>query len=151
MKIETIIKTNAELDIEKKVVLNIVYTHNLVSVKMNEVLKPYDLSGEQYNVLRVLRGQKGNPVNMCNIQERMVTKNSNTTRLIDKLLTKELVYREICPDNRRKMEVTITTKGLELLKELDIKVLDFEKSMATNLTFEELIQLNSLLEKYRIA
>lgn len=151
MKIETIIKTNAELDIEKKVVLNIVYTHNLVSVKMNEVLKPYDLSGEQYNVLRVLRGQKGNPVNMCNIQERMVTKNSNTTRLIDKLLTKELVYREICPDNRRKMEVTITNKGLELLKELDIKVLDFEKSMATNLTFEELIQLNSLLEKYRIA
>lgn len=150
MKIETIIKTNAELDIEKKVVLNIVYTHNLVSAKMNEVLKPYDISGEQYNVLRVLRGQKGNSVNMCDIQERMVTKNSNTTRLIDKLLTKELVNREICPNNRRKMEVTITDKGLEILKELDSKVLDFEKSMATNLTSEELIQLNYLLEKYRI-
>lgn len=149
MKIEDIIKTKVELDDSKKVILNILYTQSIVTEKMNEVLKPYDLSGEQYNVLRVLRGQKGNPANMCDIQERMITKNSNTTRLIDKLLLKELVTREICPNNRRKMEITITNKGLELLSELDPKVIEHEHFFSKNLEENELKQLNILLEKYR--
>ncbi len=149
MKIEDIIKTKVELDDSKKVILNILYTQSIVTEKMNEVLKPYDLSGEQYNVLRVLRGQKGNPANMCDIQERMITKNSNTTRLIDKLLLKELVTREICPNNRRKMEITITNKGLELLSELDPKVTEHEHFFSKNLEENELKQLNILLEKYR--
>ncbi len=149
MKIEDIIKTKVELDDSKKVILNILYTQSIVTEKMNEVLKPYDLSGEQYNVLRVLRGQKGNPANMCDIQERMITKNSNTTRLIDKLLLKELVTREICPNNRRKMEITITNKGLELLSELDPKVIENERFFSKNLDENELKQLNILLEKYR--
>jgi DNA-binding MarR family transcriptional regulator len=79
----------------------------------------------------------------------MIAKNSNTTRLIDKLLLKELVTREVCPENRRKIEVLITQKGLDLLKELDPKVLDHEKVFASNLSEIELIQLNTLLEKYR--
>jgi DNA-binding MarR family transcriptional regulator len=149
MKIEDIIKTKVELDDSKKVILNILYTQSIVTEKMNEVLKPYDLSGEQYNVLRVLRGQKGNPANMCDIQERMITKNSNTTRLIDKLLLKELVTREICPNNRRKMEITITNKGLELLSDLDPKVIEHEHFFSKNLEENELKQLNILLEKYR--
>lgn len=149
MKIEDIIKTKVELDDSKKVILNILYTQSIVTEKMNEVLKPYDLSGEQYNVLRVLRGQKGNPANMCDIQERMITKNSNTTRLIDKLLLKELVTREICPNNRRKMEIKITNKGLELLSELDPKVIEHEHFFSNNLEENELKQLNILLEKYR--
>jgi len=99
--------------------------------------------------LRILRGQKGNPANMCVIQERMIAKNSNTTRLIDKLLLKDFVTREVCPDNRRKIEVQITPKGLELLLELDPKVIEHEKLFSKNLTTEELIQLNILLEKYR--
>jgi DNA-binding MarR family transcriptional regulator len=124
-------------------------TQNVLSEKFNEVLKPYDLSGEQYNVLRILRGQKGNPANMCVIQERMIAKNSNTTRLIDKLLLKNLVTREVCPENRRKIEVLITEKGLELLEELDPKVLENEKLFAANLNQKELVELNTLLEKYR--
>jgi len=99
--------------------------------------------------LRILRGQKGNPANMCVIQERMIAKNSNTTRLIDKLLLKDLVTREVCPDNRRKIEVQITPKGLELLLELDPKVIEHEKLFSKNLTTQELTQLNILLEKYR--
>jgi DNA-binding MarR family transcriptional regulator len=99
--------------------------------------------------LRILRGQKGNPANMCVIQERMIAKNSNTTRLIDKLLLKELVTREVCPDNRRKIEVQITPKGLELLLELDPKVIEHEKMFANNLSQEELSELNHLLEKFR--
>jgi DNA-binding MarR family transcriptional regulator len=137
------------MDDAKKVVLNIMVTQNVVTEKFNEVLKPYDLSGEQYNVLRILRGQKGNPANMCVIQERMIAKNSNTTRLIDKLLLKNLVTREVCPENRRKIEVLITEKGLELLEELDPKVLENEKLFAANLNQKELVELNTLLEKYR--
>lgn len=149
MRIEEIIKSTVSINDAKKVVLNIMYTQNVIAEKFNDVLKPYDLSGEQYNVLRILRGQKGNPANMCVIQERMIAKNSNTTRLIDKLLLKDLVTREVCPENRRKIEVLITQKGLDLLTELDPKVLDNEKLFANNLSQEELLQLNTLLEKYR--
>lgn len=137
------------MDDSKKVILNLMYTQNVIADKFNEILKPHDLSSEQYNVLRILRGQKGCPANMCLIQERMIAKNSNTTRLIDKLLLKELVTREVCPENRRKIEVQITQKGLDLLSELDPRVLEHEKEFSNNLSPEEIEQLNSLLEKYR--
>ncbi|WP_295336189.1 MarR family transcriptional regulator [Flavobacterium sp.] len=149
MKIEEVIKSNVALKDAKKVILNIMYAQNVINDKFNEILKPYDLSGEQYNVLRILRGQKGNPANMCIIQERMLAKNSNTTRLIDKLLLKDLVTREVCPDNRRKIEVLITQKGLDILTELDPKVDNHEQLFANNLTEDELQNLNNLLEKYR--
>lgn len=149
MRIEEIIKSTAAIDETKKIILNVMFTHTIISERFNDVLKPYDLSSEQYNVLRILRGQKGNPANMCIIQERMITKNSNTTRLIDKLLLKELVTREVCPENRRKIEVLITKKGMQLLEELDPKVLENEQQFANNLNTDELEQLNTLLEKYR--
>jgi DNA-binding MarR family transcriptional regulator len=149
MKIEEVIKSNIALKDAKKVILNVMYTQNVVNDKFNEILKPYDLSGEQYNVLRILRGQKGSPANMCIIQERMLAKNSNTTRLIDKLLLKNLVTRNVCPDNRRKIEVLITQKGLDMLSELDPKVDEHEKLFANNLSEQELTLLNTLLEKYR--
>ena len=122
MTIEDIIKSTSPLPLTKRTVLNIMYTQNVISDKFNEVLRPFDISGEQFNVLRILRGQKGKPANMCLIQERMLAKTSNTTRLVDKLLLKELVTRDVCPGNRRKMEVMITPKGLDLLAELDPKV-----------------------------
>jgi DNA-binding MarR family transcriptional regulator len=86
---------------------------------------------------------------MCLIQERMITKNSNTTRLIDKLLLKELVTRNVCPENRRKIEIAITKKGLDVLQELDPKVKEHEENFATNLSAKEVQQLITLLEKYR--
>lgn len=135
--------------IGKRTVLNIMYTQNVLSERFNEILKAYDLSPEQFNVLRILKGQNGKPTNMCVIQERMIAKTSNTTRLVDKLLLKELVTREICPDNRRKMEIAITEKGLELLAELNPKVECHESALSQNLTAEELEQLNYLLEKFR--
>lgn len=149
MKIEELIQSSVTLSDTKRVILNLMVTQNVVAEKFYEVLKPYDLSGEQYNVLRILRGQKGKPANMCVIQERMVTKNSNTTRLIDKLLLKDLVTRNVCPNNRRKMEVLITDKGLALLEELEPIVLAHEQLFAQNLKQEEIIQLNDLLEKFR--
>lgn len=150
MKIEDEIKSTIEIDISKKVMLNLNFTRNTINDNFNLVLKPYKLSGEQFNVLRILRGQKNATVNMNLIQDRMLTKNSNTTRLIDKLLTKELVTRAICPDNRRKMNIKITQKGLQVLQELDLKVVAHDNSYTNNLNNEELNQLSDLLEKLRI-
>jgi len=83
------------------------------------------------------------------IQERMLAKTSNTTRLVDKLLLKELVTRKFCPENRRKIEVSITSKGLHLLDELEPKVNRHESSFSKNLSEIEQLQLNELLEKFR--
>ena len=149
MRIEEIIKTTFPMAQEKKALLNIMFTQNVIAEQFNELLKPFDLSAEQFNVLRILRGQKGNPVNMCTIQERMIAKTSNTTRLVDKLLLKELVLREICPQNGRKMEKTMTLKGMELLQQLDPLVEAQEKKFGNNLSEKELAQLNTLLEKFR--
>ena len=149
MKIEEEIKSTVSLNDSKKIMLNILFTQNLIVDKLNEILKPFDLSAEQYNVLRILRGQKGNPANMCIIQERMLAKTSNTTRLVDKLLLKELVTRNVCSENRRKIEVLITPKGLTLLATLDPKIEKHENSFTQNLTTAEIEQLNQLLEKYR--
>ena len=149
MKIEEVVKSTVPMDNSKKIIMNIIYTQNVITENFNEILKPYDISSEQFNVLRILRGQKGNPANMCAIQERMLAKTSNTTRLVDKLLLKELVTREVCPENRRKIEVLITPKGLNLLEELEPKVKLHEQSFSKNLSEEEMMQLNELLEKFR--
>lgn len=149
MKIEEAVKSTVKMGISKKVVLNIIYTQNVINDSFNEILKPHDLSSEQFNVLRILRGQKGCPANMFVIQERMLAKTSNTTRLVDKLLLKEFVTRAVCPENRRKIEVQITKKGLAILIELDPKVVEHEQKFAKNLDEQELEQLNYLLEKFR--
>lgn len=149
MRIEEELKSTVDYNKATRVVLNLMYTQNVIIERFNEIIKPYDISSEQYNVLRILRGQKGCPANMCIIQERMLARTSNTTRLVDKLLLKDLVTRNVCPDNRRKIEVLITQKGMDLLTELDPKVKEHEDFFAKNLTEEELIQLNTLLEKYR--
>ena len=149
MKIEDVVKSTVPLDDAKKVILNFMYTQNVIGDKLHLILKPYEISREQYNVLRILRGQKGKPANMCVIQERMLSKNSNTTRLIDKLLLKNFVTREVCSDNRRKIEILITQKGAKMLTDLDPLVVEHEQLFANNLSTKELEQLNTLLEKYR--
>lgn len=147
MKIEDVIKTTTILNNSKRIILNVLYAQNVINEKFNEVLRPYDLSGEQFNVLRILRGQKGNPANMSVIQERMIAKTSNTTRLVDKLLLKKFVTRKVCLENRRKIEVLITQKGLLVLEQLEPKVVEHEQHFSKNLNTEELEQLNRLLEK----
>ena len=139
----------SELAPSKAVVLQMYYTQSFVHEGVNALLKPFDLSMEQFNVLRILRGQKGQPASMGFILEHMVARTSNTTRLVDKLVSKELVTRKICPNNRRQMEVEITAKGLQMLQEVDPKIDAFEQQMCAHLTSEEIQQLNTLLAKYR--
>jgi DNA-binding MarR family transcriptional regulator len=149
MNIEDIIKTESQLPNSRRLLINLIYTTNWVSEQFTEVLKPYSLSTPQFNVLRILRGQKGKPANLSTIQDRMVSKMSNTTRLVDKLLTKGLVKRVICEDNRRKVEITITEKGLELLQELDPIVNTHESEMTNKLSEKEITDLTELLNKLR--
>lgn len=141
------LKTVSELSVAKQAVINVFLTHTMIKTKLLEVLKPYDLSIEQFNVLRILRGQKGNPLNLQDVQDRMVSKMSNTTRLIDKLILKEFVKRDECPENRRKIELLISSEGLKKLEEIDPLVDQTETQMTSNLTETELNQLNHLLTK----
>ena len=149
MNIEKAIKTIHPMAIETKTVINIMYTCRIVEEAVMKVLKPYDLTIPQYNVLRILRGQKGKPANLSTIQERMVDKSSNTTRLVDKLIKKGWVERAICPENRRKVDITITAEGLEILKELDPVTENNNAQILTKLDEEELSLLNNLLDKLR--
>ncbi|WP_371812565.1 MarR family winged helix-turn-helix transcriptional regulator [Aquimarina sp. U1-2] len=149
LKIEDIIKTNVQLPVAKKAIVNLIYTENWLMDKINLALKPYDISVQQFNVLRILKGQHDKPANLSTIQERMVSKMSNTTRLVDKLIAKEYVKRNICESNRRKVEITITDKGKSFLDQINPKMNSFENSITANLTNKELIILNELLNKLR--
>ncbi|WP_317046430.1 MarR family winged helix-turn-helix transcriptional regulator [Pukyongia salina] len=135
--------------ITTKSVINMMYTSRYIEDAVMAILKPYDLTIQQYNVLRILRGQKGKPANLCTIQERMIDKSSNTTRLVDKLIKKGWVKRSICEENRRKVEIIITTKGLEILKELDPLTEENNEKILKNLSEEQLVTLNNLLDTLR--
>ena len=148
-ELEDILKIKANLSLNKKTVLNISFTSIWVKDEILNALKPHDISIEQFNVLRILRGKKGEPTNLQDIQERMINKMSNTTRLVDKLIMKGLVERFICEKNRRKVDIYITENGLNLLKELDPIVEKTEEALTSNLTDQELTDLNSLLTKLR--
>jgi len=148
-ELEDIIKTKSEIALSKKTVLNVSLTHVNFKDAISNVLKPFDISIEQFNVLRILRGQHGKPTNLQDIQDRMVSKMSNTTRLVDKLITKGFVERFICEDNRRKVEIFITKQGLEALNSIDPKVLSAETELTEILTTAELNTLNTLLTKLR--
>jgi len=148
-ELEDIIKTTAQLPLSKKTVLNIAYSGIWMKDEIISMLKPYDISVEQFNVLRILRGKKGNATNLQDIQERMINKMSNTTRLVDKLISKGLVERFVCEKNRRKVDIFITNQGLKLLDELDPIVESTESRITSTLSTQELETLNSLLTKLR--
>jgi DNA-binding MarR family transcriptional regulator len=148
MKIEEHIKTK-NLSEYKKVLINIIYTANFLNDEISAVLKPFDISIQQFNVLRILKGQKDKPANLSTIQDRMVSKMSNTTRLVDKLIDKKLVIRRICPDNRRKVEIMITDEGKFFLGKVNKSVETKELELTSNLKGEELKEINLLLNQIR--
>lgn len=149
MTIEDIIKTKLELPLSKKTIINLLYTENWIMERINIQLKTYDISIQQFNVLRILKGQKDKPANLSTIQERMVSKMSNTTRLVDKLINKGYVKRMVCKSNRRKVEISITEEGKIFIDKISPIMEDFEKRTTKNLSDSELNQLNELLNKLR--
>jgi len=149
MSLEEVIKSSVTIAPNHKAVLNIMYSSRVVEEEIAGILKPFGISKEQYNVLRILRGQKGKPANLYTIQERMIHKMSNTTRLVDKLIDKGLAKRATCETNRRKVEIGITAEGLKLLKSIEPKMKEGNERMTKNFSIEELQLLNNLLDKLR--
>ncbi|MCF0070720.1 MarR family transcriptional regulator [Dyadobacter sp. CY261] len=148
MSIETDIKQKKFRSPYQKLALNLMFTTKWLEYKQLESFKEYDITPQQYNVLRILRGQQGNPIKVSDITERMLDKSSNTSRLVDKLLAKNLAKRSSCESDRRAVDVVITEEGLELLKVLDPFIEDWENRFAI-ITEEEADQISALLDKLR--
>ena len=129
----------------KNAIISILQASAFISDVLLKGLKPHDISEQQFNVLRILRGQKGMAANLSTVQERMVHKMSNTTRLIDKLIQKKLVKRNVCVKNRRKIELFITEDGLDLLKKIDPISDEIEKKILSNISSQDLNSLISIL------
>lgn len=148
MAIQDDIKQGKFKSVHNKLIVNLMYTNNWLCNSQHKVLKPYGLTIQQYNVLRILRGQYPKPVRVNDIIERMLDKMSNASRLVDKLLQKELVERTECAIDRRAVDVVITQSGLGLLAQLDKKQTQWEK-MFHSLNETESEQLSNLLDKMR--
>lgn len=128
-----------------KALINILYTANWLSNHQNSFFKPYGISPQQYNILRILRGS-GEAMPVQTIKERMIDRAPNATRLMDKLCAKDLIVRIPCATDRRVVHIKITNSGLELLEEIGN---DPNKFLLKNLTQAEAQQLNVLLDKLR--
>jgi DNA-binding MarR family transcriptional regulator len=147
--LEEIIKTKPIEDMHMRAYLNIMYTGNWISNRVNQALKPFDLTEQQYNVLRILRGQQGETMSLFEIQDRMIQKMSNVSRLIDKLLQKGLVERKECKVNRRKVDIRITDAGLAVLNDAEAPIQANFSEIAQNFTAEEAKAVASMLDQIR--
>lgn len=131
-----------------KATVNLIYTYNWLLNYQVGYLKPYDVTLQQYNILRILRGQYPKPATIKLIKERMLDKMSDASRIVEKLRIKGLAERNICAADRRNVDVFITEKGLELLTRLDPYVDEMNKRLS-NLNENEIKKLNDLLDKLR--
>jgi DNA-binding MarR family transcriptional regulator len=148
MKIEEHLQSIA-LPAYKKAIVNLLFTSHWLNDEISDVLKPFDISTQQFNVLRILKGRKGKAANLSSIQKRMIAKNSNATRLVDKLILKGLVIKETCEANKRKVEIFITAEGELLLEKLNTVVESKEQHIVAKLSEEEQHTLTELLTKIR--
>ena len=133
---------------KSKATLNIIFTGNWIIQQQNEILKPFGITVQQYNVLRILRGQQGKPITILGITERMLDRMSNASRLVDKLLDKKLVERRECSNDRRAVDILILQKGLDLLKEVEVFQHQWESKLS-QMNEEKLKVLNELLDEFR--
>ena len=135
----------------KKVNITLIKTNYEINVQFMTALKPYGISIQQFNVLRILRGQKGIAANLSTVQERMINKMSNTTRLIDKLIDKSFVERIVCKENRRKIELFITKEGLAFLKDIDPIIDQVEEKIVGSLNNENKENILSILNQFNFS
>ena len=148
MKLEDEIKQSSFRNEYHKLAVNIIFTHSWLMSKIYELLDEYDLTPQQFNLLRILRGQYPKPASITLLKERMLDKMSDASRLVERLLAKGLVERKICPEDRRKVDVVITKKGLKLLEKIDNTDNEMDNYLK-NLSEVEAKKLNELLDKLR--
>ncbi|MBC7425191.1 MAG: MarR family transcriptional regulator [Bacteroidia bacterium] len=131
-----------------KVLVNILYTSNWISIKQQTLLKAFGLTPQQYNILRILRGQNMKPCTINLIRERMIEKRSDVSRLVDRMHKNGLLERLTCGKDRRQVDVLISKKGLEFLEKIDPKTDEFNL-LTGKLSDLEAQTLSLLLDKIR--
>ena len=127
--------------------VNILYTHNWLVSKMNVLFEGSKVTRKQYNIMRILKGA-AKPVSTAYIRERMLEKNSDVSRIVDRMFERGLIHKEVCPSDKRLVDVELTENGLELLSEINSKMDDLDE-LFKNLDLKEIELLNELLDKIR--
>lgn len=148
MKIGDAIKQKEFKSEFQKLFINIIYTANWLNNESIKTLKPFGISPQQYNVLRILKGQHPNAITVNNIIDRMLDKSSNASRLVDKLKQKGLVERDVCNNDRRQVDIKITIKGIAIVDEIS-KKMDSFNNIKDAITIEEAEKMNTILDKLR--
>ncbi|MEO6490735.1 MAG: MarR family transcriptional regulator [Ferruginibacter sp.] len=131
----------------QKGIVNFIFTYNWMNEKMKVVFDRDKITGQQFNILRILRGA-GKPISTLQIRQRMLDKMSDTSRIVDRLIIKGLAKKNICPTDKRLVDVVISDKGKKLLEKMD----EYEQEMDAifgNLSIAEAKILNTLLDKIR--
>jgi len=147
MSIENDIKQDSFKSEYQKAIINLVFTYNWTTERLKKLFEESDLTLQQFNILRILRGSQM-PLSTLQIRERMLDKMSDTSRIVDRLIIKELAKKVICKKDKRLVDVTITGKGLKLLEKLDSQE-DKMETIIKALTESEAQTLNTLLDKIR--
>jgi DNA-binding MarR family transcriptional regulator len=146
--IENEIKQPRFRDCYQKVAINLLFTASWLQGKQQEFFKPFGITLQQFNILRILRGQHPKRISGVEIKSRMLDRNSDISRLLDRLLKKDLIEKHLRPDDKRATDIAITENGLALLKEID-KQLESRERGTFDLTESEANQLSDLLDKSR--
>ena len=131
----------------QKSAINLIFTYNWMNEKMKSIFEREDITSQQFNILRILRGA-GNPLSTLQIRQRMLDRMSDTSRIVDRLLAKGLVKKNTCESDKRLVDVVITEKGHQLLQHLD-QIEGEMDALFNNITTEEAKTLNTLLDKIR--
>lgn len=147
MKIEEEIKQPKFKSPLQKAVINLLFTSNWIQNQQQSFFKDSGITGQQFNILRILKGQYPKAISATEIRLRMLDKNSDVSRLLDRLIAKELVIKQTCPNDKRATDVTITQQGLDVLNHFD--KIQKELDNVLKLSDEEAKQLSDLLDKAR--
>lgn len=148
MKIDEAIKQKKFRSEYEKMIVNILYTASWIELKNTKIFRQFGITHQQYNILRILRGQYPNPATVNLLIDRMLDKMSNASRLVDKLVAKNLVKRTTCKNDRRKVDVIITEVGLDVLKSID-EIPEYKKMFNSSISASEAKKINDLLDKLR--
>ena len=132
----------------QKMSINILFSASWLSSSFNQLLKPYNISQEQYNVLRILRGQHPSPCSIQTICERMIDHASNASRIVERLRLKNYIFRSECEADRRLVDIVITDDGLSFLSNLDVVIESWDNHL-NSVTEAEAKELNRILDKLR--
>lgn len=132
----------------QKASINLIYTYNWLTERTKAFFATEDITPQQFNILRILRGSFPQPLSTLQIRDRMLDKMSDTSRIVDRLIAKGLVKKAICKTDRRLVDVMITDKGKKLLERLDIRQDEMDNTL-NNLTKKEALLLSELLDKIR--